>query len=29
MKDVPYNKWRGYDPEDTIRFYALRSARRA
>jgi NitT/TauT family transport system substrate-binding protein len=24
MKDVPYNKWRNYDPEDTIRFYALR-----
>jgi NitT/TauT family transport system substrate-binding protein len=24
MKDVPYNKWRVYDPEDTLRFYALR-----
>ena len=24
MKDVPYNKWRVYDPEDSIRFYALR-----
>jgi NitT/TauT family transport system substrate-binding protein len=24
MKDVPYTKWRSYDPEDTIRFYALR-----
>ena len=24
MADVPYNKWREYDPEDTIRFYALR-----
>jgi len=24
MKDVPYNRWREYDPEDTIRFYALR-----
>ena len=24
MKDVPYNKWRVYDPEDTVRFYALR-----
>jgi NitT/TauT family transport system substrate-binding protein len=24
LKDVPYNKWREYDPEDTIRFYALR-----
>jgi len=24
MKDVPYTKWRNYDPEDTIRFYALR-----
>jgi len=23
-KDVPYNRWRTYDPEDTIRFYALR-----
>ena len=24
LKDVPYNKWREYDPEDTIRFWALR-----
>ena len=24
MNDVPYNKWREYTPEDTIRFYALR-----
>ena len=24
MADVPYNKWREYDPEDTLRFYALR-----
>jgi NitT/TauT family transport system substrate-binding protein len=23
MKDVPYDKWREYDPEDTARFYAL------
>jgi NitT/TauT family transport system substrate-binding protein len=23
MKEVPYNKWREYDPEDTVRFYAL------
>ena len=24
LNDVPYNKWREYDPEDTLRFYALR-----
>ena len=24
LADVPYNQWRDYDPEDTIRFYALR-----
>ena len=24
MKDVPYGKWSVYDPEDTLRFYALR-----
>ena len=24
VNEVPYNKWRDYDPEDTIRFYALR-----
>jgi NitT/TauT family transport system substrate-binding protein len=23
MKEVPYDKWREYDPEDTARFYAL------
>jgi NitT/TauT family transport system substrate-binding protein len=23
MKDIPYNVWREYDPEDTFRFYAL------
>ena len=23
MKEVPYGKWREYDPEDTLRFYAL------
>jgi len=23
MREVPYNKWREYDPEDTVRFYAL------
>ena len=23
-KDIPYHKWREYDPEETIRFYALR-----
>jgi NitT/TauT family transport system substrate-binding protein len=22
--DVPFNKWREYDPQDTVRFYALR-----
>jgi NitT/TauT family transport system substrate-binding protein len=22
--EIPYDKWRAYDPEDTIRFYALR-----
>jgi NitT/TauT family transport system substrate-binding protein len=21
---VPYGKWREFDPEDTVRFYALR-----
>ena len=21
---MPYDRWREYDPEDTIRFYALR-----
>jgi NitT/TauT family transport system substrate-binding protein len=24
LKDIPYAKWREYDPEDTVRFYALR-----
>jgi NitT/TauT family transport system substrate-binding protein len=24
LSDVPYDKWREYDPEDTIRYYALR-----
>jgi NitT/TauT family transport system substrate-binding protein len=24
MGEVPYGKWRDYDPEDTVRFYALR-----
>lgn len=24
VKELPYNRWREYDPEDTIRFYALR-----
>jgi NitT/TauT family transport system substrate-binding protein len=24
MQDVPYGQWREYDPEDTVRFYALR-----
>jgi NitT/TauT family transport system substrate-binding protein len=24
VRDVPYGKWREYDPEDTIRFYSLR-----
>jgi NitT/TauT family transport system substrate-binding protein len=24
LGDIPYDKWREYDPEDTIRFYALR-----
>jgi NitT/TauT family transport system substrate-binding protein len=24
MKELPFGKWREYDPEDTIRFYALR-----
>jgi NitT/TauT family transport system substrate-binding protein len=23
MKEIPYAKWREYDPEDTVRFYAL------
>jgi NitT/TauT family transport system substrate-binding protein len=24
LQEVPYNKWREYDPADTIRFYSLR-----
>jgi NitT/TauT family transport system substrate-binding protein len=24
MHEIPYNRWREYDPEDTVRFYALR-----
>jgi hypothetical protein len=24
MQDLPYGKWREYEPEDTVRFYALR-----
>jgi len=24
MREIPYAKWRDYDPEDTVRFYALR-----
>jgi NitT/TauT family transport system substrate-binding protein len=24
MQETPYNRWREYDPEDTVRFYALR-----
>jgi len=24
LKDIPYNRWRDYNPEDTVRFYALR-----
>jgi len=24
LNEVPYNKWREYDPEDTVRFYSLR-----
>jgi NitT/TauT family transport system substrate-binding protein len=24
MQEIPYDKWREYDPEDAVRFYALR-----
>ena len=24
MKEVPYGKWREYEPADTVRFHALR-----
>ena len=24
LKDIPYDKWRDYDPEETIRFFGLR-----
>jgi NitT/TauT family transport system substrate-binding protein len=23
MKEIPFDRWREYDPEDTVRFYAL------
>ena len=23
LREIPYDKWREWDPEDTIRFYAL------
>ena len=23
LKEIPYGKWREYDPEDAVRFYAL------
>jgi NitT/TauT family transport system substrate-binding protein len=23
MQEIPYNRWRVFDPEDTVRFYAL------
>ena len=23
LRTIPYDKWREYDPEDTVRFYAL------
>ena len=25
MREIRYTRWQDYDPEDTIRFYALRS----
>ena len=28
LKEVPYGKWRQYDPEDTVRFYPCGCARR-
>jgi NitT/TauT family transport system substrate-binding protein len=24
LRELPYGKWRQYDPEDALRFYALR-----
>ena len=24
IKELPYDRWREYDPEDTVRFFALR-----
>src|SRR5262249_10344225 len=24
LRETPYNRWHEYDPEDTLRFYALR-----
>ena len=24
MQEIPYNKWREFDPEETVRFYASR-----
>ena len=24
LKEIPYDKWRDYDAEDTVRFYSLR-----
>jgi NitT/TauT family transport system substrate-binding protein len=24
LKEIPYGKWREYEPEDTVRFYSLR-----
>ena len=24
LKEIPYGRWREYDPEDTVRFYSLR-----
>ena len=24
LEEIPYDRWRAYDPEDTVRFYALR-----
>jgi len=24
LREIPYTRWREYDPEDTVRFYALR-----
>jgi NitT/TauT family transport system substrate-binding protein len=24
LQEIPYNQWREYDPEETVRFYALR-----